>query len=300
MDGEWFCEIAGREIGPLLSQQLRAMAAQGQILPGDRIRRGTTGPWSPASHVKGLFPATSNAGLSAGVQPQLPAQPQTRPAPEPEWDSLLPPEAPSVPRRTGSPNKPPPVPQTAPLPQLPPLRAPSPLNNNLLDGVASLLDQGPSKQRSNGVSPLVGGYTDAILLTQAKRKRQQQQRLIVSLAIIAIGVTFALIVWVFGPDPASDSVNSSAKRAGAASESKKAVPSPPTKTPITPAPTVNRDEPKNPPPPQPPQLTKEKREAKEEEDPILPPTGTPEADFGIRPEEVRPESPVPNSVPKSS
>jgi hypothetical protein len=53
---EWFCEIAGREIGPLSAQQLRAMAGKGQILPSDCVRRGAQGAWVLARQVKGLLP----------------------------------------------------------------------------------------------------------------------------------------------------------------------------------------------------------------------------------------------------
>jgi hypothetical protein len=53
---QWFCDIAGREIGPLSPEQLRAMAAKGQILPSDCVRRGVEGTWVLARQVKGLFP----------------------------------------------------------------------------------------------------------------------------------------------------------------------------------------------------------------------------------------------------
>ena len=53
---EWFCHIAGREIGPLTSHQLKEMATRGQILPSDGVRQGTSGKWVSASHVRGLFP----------------------------------------------------------------------------------------------------------------------------------------------------------------------------------------------------------------------------------------------------
>ena len=59
MADEWYCEIAGREIGPLSAQQLRAMAAKGQILPNDCVRQGTQGSWVPARQVKGLLSPAS-------------------------------------------------------------------------------------------------------------------------------------------------------------------------------------------------------------------------------------------------
>ena len=61
---QWFCEIAGREIGPLSPTQLRAMAAKGQILPSDCVRLGTQGKWLLARQVKGLFPAPPAQSVS--------------------------------------------------------------------------------------------------------------------------------------------------------------------------------------------------------------------------------------------
>ncbi len=56
MAAEWYCKIAGREIGPLSPHQLKAMAERGQILPDDGVRRGADGPWIPAKEVNGLIP----------------------------------------------------------------------------------------------------------------------------------------------------------------------------------------------------------------------------------------------------
>ena len=43
MSAEWFCQIAGTELGPLSGQQVKAMVAKGRLLPDDVIRRGTEG-----------------------------------------------------------------------------------------------------------------------------------------------------------------------------------------------------------------------------------------------------------------
>jgi hypothetical protein len=96
---EWYCEIAGREIGPLLSQQLRAMAAKGQILPDDRVRRGAHGPWLPAQNVRGLFP---QASVAANPKPAVSAPssfgslPVAQPAPKPRVFPPTPPPPPMV------------------------------------------------------------------------------------------------------------------------------------------------------------------------------------------------------------
>ena len=53
---EWYCEIAGREVGPLTAQQLRAMAIKGQILPSDCVRPASQTQWVLARQIRGLFP----------------------------------------------------------------------------------------------------------------------------------------------------------------------------------------------------------------------------------------------------
>jgi hypothetical protein len=87
MADEWYCEIAGREVGPLSSQQLRTMAAKGQIWPNDRVRRGEQAPWLPAQNVKGLFsPAAEPAAPRAPAPPSPPPPP---PPPPPTFPSPI-------------------------------------------------------------------------------------------------------------------------------------------------------------------------------------------------------------------
>jgi hypothetical protein len=59
MADQWYCDIAGREIGPLTSEQLRAMAARGQILANDCVRQGEQGSWVLARQVRGLLSPAS-------------------------------------------------------------------------------------------------------------------------------------------------------------------------------------------------------------------------------------------------
>jgi hypothetical protein len=72
MADEWYCEISGREVGPLSSQQLRTMAAKGQIWPNDRVRRGEQVPWLPAQNVKGLFPPPAEVAAPNPPSPPPP------------------------------------------------------------------------------------------------------------------------------------------------------------------------------------------------------------------------------------
>lgn len=56
MPNEWFIRNADQVKGPLSDQQVKQLAALGQITPATHIRLGT-GAWTVASSVKGLFPS---------------------------------------------------------------------------------------------------------------------------------------------------------------------------------------------------------------------------------------------------
>lgn len=56
MPADWYCQIAGKRIGPLSARQMRALARQGKLMREHRVRRGTRGRWVLAGSVKGLFP----------------------------------------------------------------------------------------------------------------------------------------------------------------------------------------------------------------------------------------------------
>ncbi len=68
MASEWYCRIAGQEFGPFSASQLRALAADGRLSPGDPLRQGDSGVWVPAASVKGLFDRN---------EIRLPSQPAT-------------------------------------------------------------------------------------------------------------------------------------------------------------------------------------------------------------------------------
>jgi hypothetical protein len=56
MGKDWYCRIAGQVIGPFSAAQLRVLADEGRLSPGDPLRQGVSGVWVPAASVKGLFP----------------------------------------------------------------------------------------------------------------------------------------------------------------------------------------------------------------------------------------------------
>ena len=55
MAADWFCEIAGQQMGPMSAKQLRNLVDQGRLAPEHRVRQGIDGSWVPAARVKGLF-----------------------------------------------------------------------------------------------------------------------------------------------------------------------------------------------------------------------------------------------------
>lgn len=52
---EWYYKIAEQVVGPLSSEQLKALAEGGRLAPGDPVAKSSEGPWVTASRVKGLF-----------------------------------------------------------------------------------------------------------------------------------------------------------------------------------------------------------------------------------------------------
>jgi hypothetical protein len=156
MADEWYCEIAGREIGPLSSQQLRAMAAKGQIVPNDRVRHGGQGSWISAKTVKGLFPESPSA---VAKTPPAASSPAARP---------LPPQPPV----------PPPPPTTLP-------RRPDAGDGDSFD----FLDDSPSSDFGGRVGNELTVYLHG-------KRRQRQQQLAVGLlvaAIVGLGIAGLLL-----------------------------------------------------------------------------------------------------------
>ncbi|MDO4569366.1 MAG: DUF4339 domain-containing protein [Planctomycetia bacterium] len=67
---KWYTKVAGQEIGPLTSQQLKQMADEKRIMPTDPVRREGDAQWSQASSVKGLFSVQPPLGTPVGELPQ--------------------------------------------------------------------------------------------------------------------------------------------------------------------------------------------------------------------------------------
>ena len=71
----WYCWVAGAQTGPFSDAQLKALAAEGRLLPEDQVRQGHYGQWVPARDVKWLFsdPGESSAARTAAHAPDEPS-----------------------------------------------------------------------------------------------------------------------------------------------------------------------------------------------------------------------------------
>ena len=97
MPPQWFCNLAGSEIGPLTPSQVKQLAAEGRLRKDDFVRKGTEGSWVRAEQVKGLFdtpPVAPSPVQSSSDPPTLP--------------SVHPPQSPATPT-PGTPARPIPV-----------------------------------------------------------------------------------------------------------------------------------------------------------------------------------------------
>jgi uncharacterized RDD family membrane protein YckC len=72
MAGEWHVGRNGQQTGPFTAQQLRQMAASGQLSPTDLLWKDGMPNWVPGSSVKGLF-----------AEPVASGPPPSRPSPRP-------------------------------------------------------------------------------------------------------------------------------------------------------------------------------------------------------------------------
>ena len=71
----WYVMRNEKTFGPLDNAQLKAMAAQGQVVADSQISQSTNGPWLPARNVRGLFqpptPAPTDSSSSAFTPPPV-------------------------------------------------------------------------------------------------------------------------------------------------------------------------------------------------------------------------------------
>lgn len=77
---QWFVARNRQRVGPYPADQLRQMAAAGQLRPTDMLMRSGEARWTPASSVPGLFPAAAAQAVTASPAP-APVAAAAAPAP---------------------------------------------------------------------------------------------------------------------------------------------------------------------------------------------------------------------------
>lgn len=66
---EWYYEVMGEVIGPILPDKLKELAESGTVVPETNIRCGLDGEWTPAAAVRGLFKSQTPASVRRNSAP---------------------------------------------------------------------------------------------------------------------------------------------------------------------------------------------------------------------------------------
>jgi hypothetical protein len=201
MANEWFCKLAGTEIGPLSPQQLKAMAVKGRLTPDDEVRRGTNGKWSPASAVTGLFPKADSSAAwadtteipieAAKTAPAVNPAAKSKPAAARAVKPVNLPVAKAVPQ-------PPPVGAAAALPVAAPIAMPVSAVGRPKAAGASASNSMPVAAGTGRVGARAGKHANADAVDFKQRKKERQKKLVFGLAgligLLAIaGIVVAIV-----------------------------------------------------------------------------------------------------------
>jgi hypothetical protein len=154
------------------------------------------------------------------------------------------------------------------------------------DGSPNLASLDPAAHRS---------MEGSALPSYARRRHQQQQRLVGSLAVVGVGVVIALLILIVSHIGGNGSDNAVTRPSKGANEAKGA-----RQPDRMPAPAIVQETSKDSAHTNAETQAKKdsggKRTKKADTEPLRPPTGKPEEDFGIRPDEGSPQAPPPPSV----
>jgi hypothetical protein len=74
MASQWYYARNGVRFGPVSGQQLKQLAATGELLPQDLLWKEGLPDWRPARAAKGLFPAPQAASVPPPLPPTTPVQ----------------------------------------------------------------------------------------------------------------------------------------------------------------------------------------------------------------------------------
>ncbi len=93
---EWYYARNNQRLGPVSMEQLKQLAASGQLSPADLVWKDGMANWAAASTIAGLFAASAPAPAPIAA-PRPPAAPTTAPAPGISPDDVV-----SLPLSSGS------------------------------------------------------------------------------------------------------------------------------------------------------------------------------------------------------
>ena len=79
MSQQWYYSKNGQRQGPVAAEQLKTLAATGQLQATDLIWKEGMGQWTEAKKVKGLFPVQGTA--NSQLPPPIPSAPNIPPVP---------------------------------------------------------------------------------------------------------------------------------------------------------------------------------------------------------------------------
>ena len=217
MSAEWFCEMAGEELGPLTAHQLKSLVAGGRLKPEDRIRKGTQGKWVPASRVKGLFQTNADrpsqgqgdGSSKAPVVQGVPHEAVQPPAAQP----VVPPPVPQAPM----PGSVVPQAQAAPVPPQAPSTIP-PVDVQPVTPVAANAAV-PGEPFVVAANPsMVGGHptshVPAAPLDPERRKKQNQKKVVALAAVFFTLILVALVLVLANPFGGTGDSQTAARPAG--------------------------------------------------------------------------------------
>ena len=81
MASQWFCQVMGKQVGPVSSIGLRNLAKQGTISPETLVRKAPDDEWVPAKRVQGLFSNSDATMPPPPVTVSTVGQPSTKACP---------------------------------------------------------------------------------------------------------------------------------------------------------------------------------------------------------------------------
>lgn len=85
MADQWYYSQQGQRLGPVAEEQLKALAASGQLKPTDKVWKKGMAGWQAVSEVEGLIPEPAH-----DEPPPIPPEPDGTAGPPPLDDAQTP------------------------------------------------------------------------------------------------------------------------------------------------------------------------------------------------------------------